>query len=281
MKIGENMKKLVADGSFVGEREIRYARRKKEKKSKRAWVISFLITLVLVASLILAIGTSNQNANGQSVRAAATHVVINEVYYDAPSGYAEPQCEWIEIYNPTSSDVDISGWMLSDDPVPNGQNEGVWTFPQGTTIPARGYILVVNDATYNGQFNSLFPGITPDFDTNSSNSIPDMTKKGSLNLGNSGDDVHLFDSSQTEVDAIWYGSGGDVGSTNAAPDVSTGHSLARHYDAEDTDNPSTDFYDESSPTPRAQNSQTIPEMNLILIPILSVAAALFVKRRKD
>ncbi len=273
---------LGPDEGFVGNAR-RYGHHRERKNRTRIILSGMIIALLIgMAVVVIYAGSAPANGYGGQYRATADHVVINEVYYDAPTGYSEPQCEWIEIYNPTSSDVDISGWIITDNPSPDGGTEGAWTFPQGTTIPAGGYILVVNDATYKGQFNSLFPGVTPDFDTNTSNSIPDVSKAGSLSLGNSGDDVHLFDSSQTEVDVMWYGSGGNMGSTNAAPDVAAGHSLARYYNAEDTDNPSADFYDETSPTPGAQNPQTIPEITQTL-PVAAVALVIILigwRRRK-
>ena len=276
------MRGFKAKGSFVGNGYIVNLRNTHEKASRALSILA--VSIIIVAAIAVMIITPGFPGSifTEKVKSTVNHVVINEVYYDAPSGYDEPQCEWIELYNPTGNDVDISGWNISDDPLPNGNvTEGAWQFPQGTTITAGGYILVVNDATYKGEFNSLFPGVTPDFDTNTSNSIPDVSKVGSLSLSNTGDDVHLFDSSQAEIDAMWYGNGGDMGSTNAAPDVSAGHSLARYYNAEDTDNPSSDFYDESSPTPKAQNTQAVPEFTVIF-PILFVLVAIpiLLKRRK-
>lgn len=46
--------------------------------------------------------------------------------------------DWIEIYNPTSQSLDISGYFLSD----NFENIMMWEFPQGTIIPANGYLVV-------------------------------------------------------------------------------------------------------------------------------------------
>ena len=47
--------------------------------------------------------------------------------------------DWIEIYNPTSQLLDISGYYLSDD----FEDIMMWSFPQGTVIPANGYLLIV------------------------------------------------------------------------------------------------------------------------------------------
>lgn len=45
--------------------------------------------------------------------------------------------DWIELYNPSSTAVDISHWGLSDSNTPFK-----WTFPAGTIIEAGGYLLV-------------------------------------------------------------------------------------------------------------------------------------------
>lgn len=66
------------------------------------------------------------------------NVVINEVELN-PSGndnYKSVE-EWIELFNPTADDVDISGWMLS---TTHGRTVTI-TVPQGTTITANGYYV--------------------------------------------------------------------------------------------------------------------------------------------
>src|SRR5687768_16191795 len=45
--------------------------------------------------------------------------------------------EWIELHNPMALDLDLSGWSLE------GAVE--WTFPEGTWIPAGGYLVVAAD----------------------------------------------------------------------------------------------------------------------------------------
>ncbi len=47
-------------------------------------------------------------------------------------------CDWVELYNTSDSVLSLDGWGLSDNP----KNLTKWTFPEGTTIPAKGYLLV-------------------------------------------------------------------------------------------------------------------------------------------
>ena len=179
-----------------------------------------------------------------TVVAPVSGVKINEVFYDAATGQgAEPHAEWIELYNSSESDIDLSGWMIADDPDPNGTSEGRFTFPTGTVLPAGGFlVLAYNADTFAAYWDAT--GITV---------IAYGDSAQYLSLANSGDDVHLFDASLAEVDAMWYGSGGDMGSTGAAPDVSAGHSLARYPDGQDTNDPSADFQDSPVPTPGRPN----------------------------
>ena len=63
-------------------------------------------------------------------------VVFNEVYYH-PASNQPADLEWIELHNQMSVNMDISGWSLSD---------GVsFTFPEGTVVPGRGYLVVASD----------------------------------------------------------------------------------------------------------------------------------------
>ena len=264
---------LKARDGFVGENRIYPQSNKRKKKRHVAPVVMvFALTMFLLMVSTTALG-SNWYVSG-NYGGTANHIVINEVYYDAPTGYTEPRCEWIELYNPTAQDIDISGWNITD-------YEGNWSFPSNTTVSAGGYILVVNDATYKGQFNALFPGVTATYDTNTSNSIPDMKKQGRLSLNNRGDDVHLLNADKIEVDAVWYGNGGNMGPANAASSVHAGHSIARYYDGEDTNNCKADFYDEPSPTPGSPNTQTIPEFNIILPLLLLLIVGAIILRRKS
>ena len=43
----------------------------------------------------------------------ADHVVINEVDLNPPGDDSKTISEWVELYNPTDSDVDISGWKIA------------------------------------------------------------------------------------------------------------------------------------------------------------------------
>ena len=68
-------------------------------------------------------------------------VTVNEFMPSNASTLIGPDgsyCDWIELYNATGSDVDLSGYGVSDSPTQPLK----YTLPQGTIIPANGVLLV-------------------------------------------------------------------------------------------------------------------------------------------
>lgn len=62
-------------------------------------------------------------------------VVINEFMYNSPG----QDTEYVELYNRSTSPVDMSDWRLKDG------SSYYFTFPAGTEIPANGYLVVCKD----------------------------------------------------------------------------------------------------------------------------------------
>lgn len=73
----------------------------------------------------------------------AQDVVINEIVPKNVNSLQD-RCErsgcpdWIELYNTTGSDIDISNYYLSDDP----DNPTKWQVPMGTVLPANDYLII-------------------------------------------------------------------------------------------------------------------------------------------
>ncbi len=68
-------------------------------------------------------------------------VVINELMAANTGSVTDPQGQyedWLELYNVTDAVVSLSGMYLTD----KMDNPKKWAFPEGTAIPARGYLLV-------------------------------------------------------------------------------------------------------------------------------------------
>ena len=65
---------------------------------------------------------------------SASHIVINEVESNPPGNdNSNTVIEWVELYNPSSKDVDFSGWTLKTTQGRIGK-----VYPSGT-IEAKGY----------------------------------------------------------------------------------------------------------------------------------------------
>ncbi len=85
---------------------------------------------------------------GQANGSGATHfLVVNEIANNV-SGDKDP---WLEIYNPATSFVDLSGWHLTDDRF----NLTQFTFAAGISISAGGYLVVADDDDNNFALNDV------------------------------------------------------------------------------------------------------------------------------
>jgi hypothetical protein len=79
-------------------------------------------------------------ANNASMPTAV--VVMNEIYSRGTAG-AETG-DWVEIYNDSDIDADISGWFIYDSGGQGGTKPKK-AFPAGTIIPAKGFYVIVTD----------------------------------------------------------------------------------------------------------------------------------------
>lgn len=80
----------------------------------------------------------------QPAVAAATDVVINEIMASNIAAVADEYGEyddWIELYNPTSTAVNLSGYTLTDNPA----NLTKWQLPDGTWLAPNEYLIVWAD----------------------------------------------------------------------------------------------------------------------------------------
>lgn len=86
---------------------------------------------------------------GQAAR-TCRHVVVNEFEQNPPG--QDGGKEWIELYNPSSQDVDISAWRLVD-----GYYGKVVLIPAGTMISAGGYCVLnwTNGSLINSHLTSI------------------------------------------------------------------------------------------------------------------------------
>lgn len=157
---------------------------------------------------------------------------INEVYYDVGGGKGwDPDNEWIEIYNPTNSAIDISGWKICD-------NNNCDTLPVLTPIPAKGFAVASGKTSTWDYWSIPVEAIKID--------LPGDYIGGN-GLRDDGDRVILRNASNVIIDAMSYGD--DTSQLNpSVPSSGQGKSLARIIKGYDT-NSASDWIINATPNP--------------------------------
>ena len=82
--------------------------------------------------------------NATTSEVSLTDIVINEFMASNDATIADQDGEfedWIELYNGGETEIDLTGYFLSDD----AENLTQWVFPEGTTITANGYLTIWAD----------------------------------------------------------------------------------------------------------------------------------------
>ena len=114
----------------------------------------------------------------------ANHVVISE--FATLGATANAAGEFVEIYNPTSQAVNISGWALQYQSASGSSYNPLVTVPEGTVMPPKSYFLFTSP-TWSG---------TPAGDVS----------WGASGLADNGN-IRIVNASGTPVDRVGYGSG--------------------------------------------------------------------------
>ena len=141
-------------------------------------------------------------------------IVFSEVLYDSEVS-GDTAGEWIELYNPSLTAVDIGGWTISD-------NYDTYTIPSGTSITAGGYAVLAADAS---EFYAQY-GCQPD--------VSGLT----LRLSNDGDYLTLKDGEGNVKDrTAWESGGAHVAGwgSSSLPKADEGFSIVRSHLDVDTD----------------------------------------------
>ena len=168
--------------------------------------------------------------------AVVDHLVINELATAGDSSYDD----WVELYNPTGSEIELLGWSVQK--VTAGG--GVTRTDLSGTIPAYGYFLVVRN------------------DDNTMQSLKDVADLKAENFALADGNALYLVYSNSDIDpdipgvevidavgwgAVIYGEG-----TAITSNISAGKSLSRIIDGDVTDDNSIDFTILDTPT--MQNS---------------------------
>ncbi len=172
-------------------------------------------------------------------------LLISEVLYDPG---AEPEGEWIEIYNYGEIAIFLDGIRVGDEET-SGGGEGMLAFPPEVRIDSREVLVVANDSLAFQEQNGYYP----DYEMSDSDPlVSDMLRDtdwadGVVNLGNNGDEILLIDQVDWIVDAISWGASRDI-LDPAIPLVREEHSLERYPPDQDADQ-AADWRNQLDPAP--------------------------------
>jgi len=109
-------------------------------------------------------------------------VVINEINYNSSDDF-DPD-DWIELYNPGETEVNISDWVMKDD-----DNGHVFLIPEATIIESGEYIILAKDL---GQFIANFPNIN------------NVIGSFDFGLSGGGDQIRIYDHGGILIDSLEY-----------------------------------------------------------------------------
>lgn len=117
----------------------------KKKFKKNAKYILIIILMINVLLLISVFGSKSNKINEleqdleETGESSISKLVINEIANNNTSSVSDSEgavYDWIELYNGTNKDIDLTGYTLSDDP-----KQLKWSF-NGTIIKSKQYLIV-------------------------------------------------------------------------------------------------------------------------------------------
>jgi hypothetical protein len=159
-------------------------------------------------------------------------IVINELYY-ASGDYNDP-LQWVELFNKNNKEFDLSGLGLQF-----GLIDGSNIFPENTTIPGSGYLIVTHDS------NAFYEN----FDVPPNTIVLDDDTMGNNFGAPIKDTLFLLFDDLSIVDYVDYGGG-----LGRAPNVEPPDCIARFKGGYDTGESNEDWYVEKNPTPGSENN---------------------------
>jgi len=110
--------------------------------------------------------------------------VINEINYKSGTNFDAE--DWVEIYNPSLVNKDISGWVFKDE-----KDSHHFTFPPNTFLKSHDYVVICVNKE---KFQQHFPQVQ--------NVFGDMD----FGLSSSGENIRLFNDKAEIIDELTYGS---------------------------------------------------------------------------
>ena len=122
---------------------------------------------------------------GQAVSDCPESVIFSEVNYNSSSLITENPEDWVELYNRSDTNVNLSGWILKD-----GMDLNSYIIPQGTILKPHQYLVLFSDL----QFNNIFGTYTH------------IQKTGPFNFKFNGDKevIRLYNSTGKIYNSMFY-----------------------------------------------------------------------------
>jgi len=109
-------------------------------------------------------------------------IVFNEISYNQDNNFASD--DWIEIYNRSDGEVDLSNWIFKD----NDDNH-IYTFPLNTIIDEAAYLVVCSNEVL---FTSTYPN------------VDNYLAKFNFGLSGAGELLRLYNADTVLVDSVLY-----------------------------------------------------------------------------
>lgn len=175
---------------------------------------------------------------------APTTALINEIQIDSISGPGGTKDDWVELYNPNTQNIDLTGWSIQRSTESGTIHKK--NFEQGHSIPARGYFLIVRN---NARQDLLaIADMTTSALQLSSNSTIYLVKNQELIEG--GDNLDI-------VDKVGFGQGAFSPEGSPALDPPAAKSITRKELGLDTNDNGADFEISDIPTPTNTQGDTL------------------------
>lgn len=191
----------------------------------------------------------------------ANHVVISEIQIDSILGSGGAEADWVELYNPTSENIDLSNYSIQKS---NATGGSFYRKQLSGSIPAYGFFLIVRNHA------DTPAGLKTAADVLAAGSSFSLSENNTVFLVNNNEDIKNPDGSinihdENIVDFVGFGNT-TLAETSPTLNPAEGGSIERKsgetHDASlgngwDAGNNSTDFFLQTTPNP--QNSHSTSE----------------------
>jgi cardiolipin synthase len=127
-------------------------------------------------------------------------LLITELYYHA---HTNLQNEYVRLFNPTNTTIDLSGWYLTDEPWREPDDQPKIIFPQNTYILPNTTCCITQNATAFQRETTTLPDF--EYTVDSHPEVPQLQTYQTFVFSNTGGLVGLYSSSHLQIDLIIFG----------------------------------------------------------------------------